>query len=74
MKYAARAMVEGKVKGSVICTASVSASTGSDRFVDYVMSKMAVLGLVMSASRQLGAYGMRVNSFWPGRCDADDVR
>ncbi|RVW35564.1 (-)-isopiperitenol/(-)-carveol dehydrogenase, mitochondrial [Vitis vinifera] len=66
VKHAARAMVEGKVKGSIICTASVSASTGSDKFIDYVMSKMAVLGLVKSASRQLGAYGIRVNSVSPG--------
>ena len=30
------------------------------------MSKMALLGLVKSASRQLGAYGIRVNSVSPG--------
>ena len=65
VKHAARAMVEGGVKGSIVCTGSVAASMGSDKFVDYTMSKHAVLGLVRSASKQLGAYGVRVNCLSP---------
>ncbi|XP_039162630.1 (+)-cis,trans-nepetalactol synthase NEPS2-like [Eucalyptus grandis] len=42
------------------------ASIGNENRVDYVMSKHAVLGLVRSASRQLGAYGIRVNCVSPG--------
>nr|GMD86406.1 (-)-isopiperitenol/(-)-carveol dehydrogenase, mitochondrial-like [Ipomoea batatas]GME02443.1 (-)-isopiperitenol/(-)-carveol dehydrogenase, mitochondrial-like [Ipomoea batatas] len=66
VKHAARAMVEGSVRGSIICTASASASRGGMRVTDYVMSKHAVLGLVRSASQQLGAHGIRVNSVSPG--------
>ncbi|XP_065847369.1 (-)-isopiperitenol/(-)-carveol dehydrogenase, mitochondrial-like [Euphorbia lathyris] len=66
VKHAARAMVEGGVKGSIICTASIAARNGANRAVDYVMSKCAVLGLMKSASMQLGKYGIRVNSVSPG--------
>ncbi|KAF8037302.1 hypothetical protein BT93_B0263 [Corymbia citriodora subsp. variegata] len=66
VKHGARAMVAGGIKGSIICTASIRASTGTENFVDYVMSKHAVLGLVRSASKQLGAYSIRVNCISPG--------
>jgi NAD(P)-dependent dehydrogenase (short-subunit alcohol dehydrogenase family) len=66
VKHAAKAMIEGGVKGSIVCTASVAASIGGDKFLDYVMSKHAVLGLVRSASLQMGAYGIRVNCVSPG--------
>ncbi|XP_030531456.2 (+)-cis,trans-nepetalactol synthase NEPS2-like [Rhodamnia argentea] len=66
VKHAAGAMVAGGVKGSIICTASLAASIGSEKHVDYVMSKHAVLGLARSASKQLGAYGIRVNCVSPG--------
>ncbi|CAL9031204.1 unnamed protein product [Prunus brigantina] len=66
VKHAAREMVERRVRGSIVCTASISASMGGSIFTDYTMSKHAVLGLVRSASVQLGAYGVRVNSVSPG--------
>ena len=53
VKHAARAMVEGGVRGSVICTASNVASIGTEKYTDYTMSKHAVLGLVKSASSAL---------------------
>ncbi|MCD7459619.1 hypothetical protein HAX54_041464 [Datura stramonium] len=65
VKHAARAMVELRVRGSIICTGSIAASRGGARRTDYIMSKHAVLGLVRSASRQLGEYGIRVNSISP---------
>ncbi|KAL4295509.1 hypothetical protein GQ457_12G006040 [Hibiscus cannabinus] len=65
VKHAARAMVEQRVRGSIICTASVAASTGGDTDTDYPMSKHAVVGLVRSASLQLGVHGIRVNSVSP---------
>ncbi|XP_060170274.1 (-)-isopiperitenol/(-)-carveol dehydrogenase, mitochondrial-like [Lycium barbarum] len=65
VKHAARVMVEGSVSGSIICTASVSGSKGARRRTDYVMSKHAVIGLVRSASLQLGVHGIRVNSVSP---------
>ncbi|OVA18559.1 hypothetical protein BVC80_1831g96 [Macleaya cordata] len=36
-------MVDGGVKGSIVCTASVTASKGTDEVLDYTMSKHAVL-------------------------------
>ncbi|KAI5683638.1 hypothetical protein M9H77_04866 [Catharanthus roseus] len=65
VKHAACAMVERKVKGSIVCTASVAASRGGALRTDYIMAKHAVLGLVRCASRQLGVYGIRVNSVSP---------
>ncbi|KAK9940366.1 hypothetical protein M0R45_017032 [Rubus argutus] len=66
VKHAAKAMVEGGVRGSVICTASVGATLGTEIFTDYTMSKHAILGLVKCASMQLGAHGIRVNCVSPG--------
>ncbi|OWM83287.1 short-chain dehydrogenase reductase 3b-like [Punica granatum] len=66
VKHAARAMVEGGVRGSIICTASVVASMGYPEQIDYVMSKHAVLGLVRSAAKGLGQHGIRVNCASPG--------
>ena len=66
VKHAAKAMVEGHVRGSIVCTASIAASVSSENFVDYVMSKHAVLGLLRCASLKLGAYGIRVNCVSPG--------
>lgn len=48
-----------------MCTASIAASRGAAQNTDYYMSKHAVLGLVRSASRQLGQYGIRVNCVSP---------
>ncbi|XP_059441027.1 (+)-cis,trans-nepetalactol synthase NEPS1-like [Corylus avellana] len=65
IKHAARAMVAGHVRGSIVCTASVVSSCGYDRCTDYVMSKHAVVGLVRLASAQLGVHGIRVNCVSP---------
>ncbi|KAF5459786.1 hypothetical protein F2P56_019704 [Juglans regia] len=65
VKHSARAMVERGVRGTIVCTASVAGSKGATQKTDYYMSKHAVLGLVRSASRQLGKYGIRVNCVSP---------
>ncbi|XP_059444090.1 (-)-isopiperitenol/(-)-carveol dehydrogenase, mitochondrial-like [Corylus avellana] len=65
VKHAARAMVEGRVRGSIVCTGSVAASHGARKRTDYCMSKHAVVGLVRSASVQLGVHGIRVNCVSP---------
>ncbi|CAH1428394.1 unnamed protein product [Lactuca virosa] len=65
VKHAARAMVEKRVRGNIICTASVAASRGGSSRTDYVMAKHAVVGLVRSASKQLGVHGIRVNCVSP---------
>ncbi|KAL5713525.1 hypothetical protein ACHQM5_015592 [Ranunculus cassubicifolius] len=66
VKFSAIAMIEGGVRGSIVCTASTAARVGTNRgFQDYTMSKHAVLGLVRSASCELGKYGIRVNCVSP---------
>nr|GEW04153.1 (-)-isopiperitenol/(-)-carveol dehydrogenase, mitochondrial-like [Tanacetum cinerariifolium] len=65
VKHAARAMVEGQVKGIIICTASVFGRKGVAQKTDYCMSKHAVVALMKSASKQLGQYGIRVNCVSP---------
>lgn len=67
VKHAGRVMVESDTKGSIICTTSVAASAKAPpALIDYVMSKHAILGLVRCASKDLGEYGIRVNSVAPG--------
>ncbi|WOH10487.1 hypothetical protein DCAR_0729956 [Daucus carota subsp. sativus] len=65
VKHAGRAMVECGVKGSIVCTSSVAASTDATISIDYVLSKQAVVGLVRCASRGLGKHGIRVNCVSP---------
>ncbi|XP_061373507.1 (-)-isopiperitenol/(-)-carveol dehydrogenase, mitochondrial-like [Gastrolobium bilobum] len=65
VKHAARAMVERRVRGSIVCTASVSANHGGLKSTDYTMSKHAVLGLMRSSSVQLAVHGIRVNCVSP---------
>ncbi|KAJ6868786.1 hypothetical protein NC651_033775 [Populus alba x Populus x berolinensis] len=52
-------------EGSIICTSSIATNTSGSIHTDYVMSKCAVLGLVKSASYQLGEHGIRVNCVSP---------
>ncbi|MFS7996523.1 putative oxidoreductase [Helianthus anomalus] len=58
-------MVEQRVRGCIVCTASVIASKGGSKRTDYVMSKHTLLGLVRSASKRLGVHGVRVNCVSP---------
>ncbi|XP_023549392.1 short-chain dehydrogenase reductase 3b-like [Cucurbita pepo subsp. pepo] len=62
---ARRAMVKKNIRGSIICTASVSATIGGAGPMAYTSSKHAVLGVVRSSSLELGAYGIRVNCVSP---------
>ncbi|RZC56066.1 hypothetical protein C5167_014916 [Papaver somniferum] len=54
-----------KIRGSIICTASVAAVSAGFAPHCYTASKHAVLGLVRSACSELGAYGIRVNCISP---------
>ncbi|MCL7032039.1 hypothetical protein MKW94_019433 [Papaver nudicaule] len=65
VKHAGKAMIDGGVKGSIVCTASTLASSAWDGYLDYIMSKHAVLGLMRAASQELGKYGIRVNCVSP---------
>ncbi|KAG5618226.1 hypothetical protein H5410_018050 [Solanum commersonii] len=57
VKHAARAMVDKRVRGSIICTGSIGASRGGPWRTDYTMSKHAVLGAEAEAMKALKRYG-----------------
>lgn len=65
IKQASRFMVERKIRGSIICTASIEATLAGGAPVPYITSKHAVVGLVKSAAIELGKYGIRVNCISP---------
>lgn len=65
MKHVARAMVQHKTRGSIICTMSVAASVGGVGPHAYSTSKSALVGLVRSAASELGKDGIRVNGVSP---------
>lgn len=52
--------------GSIVVVSSVAGLTSGSEYVAYVTSKTAVLGLVRSASVDLGPFGIRVNAVCPG--------
>uniref|UniRef100_A0A166H3G9 Uncharacterized protein n=1 Tax=Daucus carota subsp. sativus TaxID=79200 RepID=A0A166H3G9_DAUCS len=62
VKHAAIAMVKGGVKGSIVCTGSLLATTGREHFIDYVMSKHAVIGFGSVCQQRAGrAWDSRVD-------------
>ncbi|XP_060169137.1 short-chain dehydrogenase reductase 3b-like [Lycium barbarum] len=65
VKHAARVMVAKKLRGSIICTASVEAILAGEAPLAYVASKHAILGVVKAAARELGQHGIRVNCVSP---------
>ncbi|XP_010523896.1 PREDICTED: short-chain dehydrogenase reductase 3b-like [Tarenaya hassleriana] len=65
IKHAARAMVAMGTRGSIVCTTSVAAEIGGTGPHGYTASKHALLGLVKSASGELGKHGIRVNGVAP---------
>ncbi|XP_019163449.1 PREDICTED: short-chain dehydrogenase reductase 3b-like [Ipomoea nil] len=65
IKHAARAMVAGRTRGSMICTSSVAGCLGGSGPHAYTTSKHAIVGLVRSVCSELGAHGIRVNSIAP---------
>ncbi|KAG6409997.1 hypothetical protein SASPL_128041 [Salvia splendens] len=65
IKHAARSMVARRVRGSIICTASVAACVGGSGPHAYSAAKSAVVGLARSACGELGRHGIRVNCISP---------
>lgn len=66
IKHVARAMVERKTRGSIVCTTSVaSVIAGTVVPHGYAASKHALVGLIRSAAGDLGKHGIRVNGVAP---------
>ncbi|KAI4313536.1 hypothetical protein L6164_026509 [Bauhinia variegata] len=65
IKHAARAMIESKNGGSIICTSSSAATMGGLASHSYTISKAGMLGLMRSAACELGVHLIRVNCISP---------
>ena len=73
MQYASRLMAR-KVSGSIINVASIIGRVGNAGQVVYGGSKAAVIGLTISAAKELAPQNIRVNAVAPGFIDTDMVK
>ena len=73
MQAAARRMIDNGTGGRIVNTSSLTAFDGGGTFskTGYAAAKAAVLGLTRGAARELGPYGITVNSIAPGPVDTD---
>ena len=69
VREAARAMVERRTRGAIVCTSSINAWHVEETMAAYNTTKAAVHAIARSAAIDLGRYGIRVNSVAPGVVD-----
>ncbi|XP_015062676.1 short-chain dehydrogenase reductase 3b-like [Solanum pennellii] len=65
VKHAAKVMVDKKIRGSIICNASLEGILAGAASLAYIASKHAVVGIIKAAARELGPHGIRVNGVSP---------
>lgn len=70
IQAAARLMRRHKT-GSIIITSSIIGRVGNKGQAAYAASKAATLGIMMSAAKELGPDGIRVNAIAPGFIETD---
>ncbi|WP_273773101.1 SDR family NAD(P)-dependent oxidoreductase [Brucella intermedia] len=66
MTRAAREALMASGEGSVVNIASSTIHFGRPNYAHYVSSKAGVMGLSRAMARELGAFGVRVNTLTPG--------
>ncbi len=70
LQSAARLMRRQK-SGSIIITSSIIGTAGNKGQTVYAASKAALIGATLSAAKELGADGIRVNALAPGVIETD---
>ncbi|MDX2028170.1 MAG: SDR family NAD(P)-dependent oxidoreductase [Alphaproteobacteria bacterium] len=70
LQQAARLMRRNK-SGSIIITSSIIGRAGNKGQVVYAASKAALIGAALSAAKELGPDGIRVNAIAPGMIETD---
>ena len=73
LQYASRLMTRKK-SGSIINVSSIIGRVGNEGQVVYGGSKAAVIGITMSAAKELAPLNIRVNAVAPGFIDTDMVK
>ena len=61
----ARPMIEAKW-GRIVNVSSGTVQLGRPNYLHYITTKSAMIGMTRSMARELGPYGITVNTFWPG--------
>lgn len=52
--------------GRIVNVSSGTTIMGRPNYLHYITTKSAVIGMTRSMARELGRYGITVNTFWPG--------
>jgi 3-oxoacyl-[acyl-carrier protein] reductase len=73
LQGAARLMTRGR-SGSIINLTSIIGTHGNEGQVVYAASKAAIIGMTLSAAKELAPHGIRVNAIAPGYIDTDMTR
>lgn len=67
-------LMQRKKQGSIINMTSIIGTNGNEGQIVYGSSKAALIGLTLSASKELAPQGIRVNAIAPGFIDTDMAR
>ena len=65
MQYAAKMMLK-KQKGKIVNVSSIIGRYGNSGQVVYSATKAGVIGMTLSAAKELGQFGITVNAVAPG--------
>ena len=60
--------------GRIVNMGSAAVTMGRPNYLHYITSKSALVGMSRSLARELGAYGITVNTILPGAVDTEIVR